>query len=270
MIIPILLYHSIGNQVSSSSRFFTWSTTPSNFTLQMSYLHENNYTPITVSKFVESINDKAAKLPQNPVLITFDDGFADFYAHAFPVLQDYSFVSTMYIIPTLVGETSRWLCRIGEDKRPIMSWEQIREIEANGVECGAHSCTHPQLDMLSPKKAHNEIIQSKSELENELGHAVSTFAYPYGYFNQRVRNTVVQAGYTSACAVKHAMSGLNDDLFALSRIIIRRETTLEQFAEMLKGLNLPITPVKEKFKTKVWRLIRRTKMLYQQRCIDDF
>jgi len=223
----------------------------------MAYLRKSNYTPITVSHFVTAMDKRSVSLPDRPVLITFDDGLADFYTGALPILKSYGFAATLYLTTGFIGGTSRWLHRQGEGERPMLTWDHIREIQASGVECGAHSHSHPQLDSLAPQAAHDEIVRSKCILERHLGQHVASFAYPYGYYSPAVRRMVQKAGFTSACAVKHAMSSTSDDYFALARIMITSDIDMAAFARLLSGQGLNAAPRRQRARTVGWRFARR-------------
>jgi peptidoglycan/xylan/chitin deacetylase (PgdA/CDA1 family) len=253
-IIPILLYHSISDQVANGFRH--WSVTPDQFSAHLSCLIEGSYTPITVSTLVSGLRGQKP-LPERPVVITFDDGFADFMTGALPALQRYGVPATIYVTTGYVGRTSEWLSREGEGDRPMLTWQQVAELPAAGIECGAHSRTHPQLDVLPRSQAVDEVVRSRSELEDHLSRPVDTFAYPHGYFSATVRELVIRAGYSSACAVKHAMSALSDDPYALARIIVGRDTDLSDFKQLLSGLDLPVAPVGQRLRTNGWRVVRR-------------
>jgi peptidoglycan/xylan/chitin deacetylase (PgdA/CDA1 family) len=260
--IPILLYHSISEVVSP--RFRKWAVRPKTFLEHMKYLHNYGYEPITVTQLTTAMANSSVNLPDRPVVLTFDDGFADFYVEALPVLKHYGYAATLYITTGFVGHTSRWLHRLGEGKRPMLSWDQISEITASGIECGAHSNSHLQLDTLSPVAAHEEIILSKVAPEQHLGQQISTFAYPYGLYSSTVRELVQQVGYSSACAVKHAMSATTDDCFALARIMVNSDISdidVERFKRLVAGQSLRVAPKRERVRTRVWRLMRRASVL---------
>jgi peptidoglycan/xylan/chitin deacetylase (PgdA/CDA1 family) len=253
------MYHSISQHAMPKFRQFTVSA--SLFAEQMAYLHKQGYTPITVTQFVTMRSHNHAALPEHPVILTFDDGFADFYDEALPVLKQYDFLATLYVTTAFVNGTSRWLVREGETKRLMLSWQQLLEISAQGIECGAHSHSHPQLDVLDNEAARHEILQSKRILEEQLDQEVLSFAYPFGYYTGKVQQLVQFAGYTSACAVKHAICTETDSSFSLPRLMIGANTSMKEFAALLKGQSSsPATAVNKMYaqvRTHLWQGIRR-------------
>ena len=251
--IPILLYHSVAEQVAP--KFAPWAVSPAQFEAQLRYLREAGYTPLTVTQLIH-LNARG-RLPERPVVLTFDDGLADFYTDALPLLRRYTCPATLYITTDYVGRTSRWLAAEGEGDRPMMTWAQIGELTAYGVECGAHTRTHPQLDTLSLREAQEEIAGSRRALEQHLGQPITSFAYPHGYHSPALKTLVRELGFTSACAVKHALSASYDDPFALARLIVYGDTDLATFQSLLEN-NMRVAPRRERWQTKGWRWARRT------------
>ncbi len=253
--VPILLYHSISDRVSP--KFRLWSVTPEQFEAQLNYLAAEHYAPMTVSDFILEISGNDLQLPSRPIVISFDDGFQDFYTQAAPVLQRFGFPATLYVVTGYIGESSRWLAAAGEGDRPILTWDQVIDLSNLGIEIGAHTHTHPQLDTLPLIQAEKEIRDSKALLEDHLGNPIKSFAYPYGYHNTKVKTLVRNSAFQSACAVKHAMSGPNDDPFALARIMVTHDLTLGAFARLLNGETLHPVADTERIQTSVWRMVRR-------------
>src|SRR5258708_37232004 len=133
----------------------------------MAYLHQHAYTAITVTQFIKARAHGASissTLPERPVVLTFDDGYADFFTEALPVLKRYGFVATLYVPTAFVGGTSRRLQPAGESARRMLTWDQLIEISASGVECGGPNnllhhigtLTHPLCP--SVNKKHKKII----------------------------------------------------------------------------------------------------------------
>jgi peptidoglycan/xylan/chitin deacetylase (PgdA/CDA1 family) len=229
--IPILMYHSISPQAHRDFRPFI--VTPEAFAAQMHYIHKHDYRVFNVTQYITQIKQNKDQLPERLVVITFDDGFEDFYVHALPILQRHSYSATLYLATNYIGGSSKWLWREHEAERPILNWQQIREIQRSGIECGAHSHTHAQLDLLPLEQTKQEIIDSKKLLEEQLQQTVHSFAYPHGYHTAAIKRMVREAGFSSACAVKYETSTKGEDHFALSRLLVGPDITIGEFAALL-------------------------------------
>jgi peptidoglycan/xylan/chitin deacetylase (PgdA/CDA1 family) len=257
--IPILMYHSVS--CSPSRRFKQFTVSPVEFTEQIAFLYHHHYTPITVTQLINARSNRSFILPERPIVLTFDDGFADFWTDALPVLRKYGFTATLYIPTAYINSTSQWLQQVGERTRPMLTWEQLAEISKSGIECGAHSHSHTKLDTLPHSLARNEILHSKIVLEDYLSKEIFCFAYPYGYSTARIRQMVLEAGFTSACAVRHAMSQVTDDPFSLARLMVRTHTSMLEYAALLMGRTLsPSTTLYQLYaraRTPMWQLVRR-------------
>lgn len=257
MQIPILMYHSVASKSDVSDAFRRWSITPTLFSDHMTKLLDTGFTPLSVSQYL--YKQEISKLPDQPVVITFDDGLEDFYTNAFPILKKLRISATLYVTTGFVGRTSEWLANANEGNRPMMNWQQIREVDESFlVEIGAHTHYHPQLDAIKRSRSEEEIKLSRTILEEKLGHPILSFAYPHGFHDSTVRQHVIDAGFQSACGVKHALSHINDDPFSLSRIIVSNDTTSDQLIAFTRGEGIPSAPKRERFQTKGWRLIRRS------------
>lgn len=252
--VPILNYHSISE--GGARRFEKFTISHKNFTKHMRYLSDQGYIPITVFDYARRIRSQA-DLPMKPVIITFDDGFSDFYHMALPVLQEFHFVASLFVVTNDINQKSRWLKPEGEENREMLTWSQLYEIQKMGIECGSHSDTHIHLDTARPEIVYQEINRSKMILEQKLGAPVATIAYPYGHYTKHVRQVVIDAGYTAACAVRNLMSHTEDDLFGLARITITRETDTSQLSAMLIGDGYLLSPRYEFPWVTGWRQIRR-------------
>jgi O-antigen biosynthesis protein len=259
--IPILLYHSIDDKVSDAYRPYALS--PQEFESQLSALAEGGYRPVTVSTLAASFRGKA-QLPEKAVAITFDDGLHDFLVGALPALQRHQFAATIFAVSGCIGRTSTWLSPLGEGDRLMLTWNQLREISDAGIEVGAHTISHPQLDLLPRDKARIEIAGSKLAIEDGLGKAVQSFAYPHGYSSQQTRRLVSEAGFSSACRVRNALSAKGEQLWALSRVNMTRDIPLNAIRNGLAGFGLPVAPPAQYAAATGWRLARHVAMLASQ------
>jgi peptidoglycan/xylan/chitin deacetylase (PgdA/CDA1 family) len=252
--IPILMYHSIADDMGHKFKSFVVSR--SLFAEQMEYLHGHNYTALTVTQLARGCLSHDYVLPERPIVITFDDGFADFFTNALPILQRFGFTATLYITTAFVNGTSKWLERDGEGMRPMLTWSQIKALHSVGIECGGHSHTHPQLDVLPLSKMYQEVAMSKKILEDCVQAEIASFAYPFGYYTTAVKQAVQDVGYSSACAVKFALSSDKSDLFALSRLKVSSDTNVKVFHGLLNG-QTSIGTLISRARTPAWQLVRR-------------
>lgn len=254
-IIPILLYHSVSADPADWIAPFTVS--PDSFARHLDLIIESGRTPMSVSALVDALQGRSV-LPAKPVAVTFDDGFADF-ASAADQLAAQQIPSTLYVTTgSLQGsgpQTAGWVLPPAR----MLAWSQLAEIADSGVEIGAHTHTHPQLDTLRVADAGREIRMGKELLEDHLGREVPSFAYPHGFQSARVRREVQAAGYVSACGVMDALSSADDRAFCLARLTVRNSTSDAELATWLEGRGARVAPYPEALKTKAWRMFRRSR-----------
>jgi peptidoglycan/xylan/chitin deacetylase (PgdA/CDA1 family) len=263
--IPILMYHSVDRQFDPAYR--RWVVSPDVFDAHMAVLAARGCETLTVSQLADLLRAGRA-VPQNTVLITFDDGLSDFGEHAVPLLEARGFASTLYVTTGYVGQTSRWLAELGEGGRSMLGWSDLAALHANKVELGAHTHSHPQLDMLSTSDARAEIETSKKLLEDKLGRAVTSFAYPHGYSTPAIRRLVSGAGFTSACRVAHGLSSSRETLLGLSRIIMTTEVSPSQLGRFLDGHDLPVARPQLTPQMLAWRAYRHMRHRLRRRALS--
>jgi peptidoglycan/xylan/chitin deacetylase (PgdA/CDA1 family)/GT2 family glycosyltransferase len=251
-LVPVLTYHSVSTEPPGPIR--RWSVTPARLRAHLTALRDAGFTGLTVTGLLACYRG-ARTLPERPVVLTFDDGYEDFLLEALPALDDVGFPSTLYASTGLLRDEKSSAVRPAR----MLDWRQLAEVAAAGVEIGAHSHTHRELDTLSRREATFEVAHSRQRLRDELGLPVSTFAYPYGYSNRGVRSAVRDAGYDAACGVKNAYSHAGDDRWALSRILVERDLDTAALTRLVTRPVLPGARRRERPRTVAWRTYRRAR-----------
>ena len=254
--VPILTYHEIS--APPEAAFSRLAVTPQAFAKQLEYLVEHGFTTFTVSAITGALA-AGAPLPERAVVLTFDDGFADFHERALPLLRRYGCTGTLFVTTGWVADVGR--CAAGRRPGRMLTWSQIAEAAADGIEIGAHSHTHPQLDQLGRKRLHAELTVSRRLLEDALGTPVPGLAYPFGYSNAAVRRAAIEAGYGYACAVGNAMASPQHDPFALPRLVVKASTDEDAFGHAACGQGLSKIYRTDHMLTKGWAVVRRTRAI---------
>ncbi len=258
--VPVLMYHSISDRAAPAFR--RWTVAPALFADHMAYLAGERYTSLTASEYSACLAG-AAGLPEKPVVITFDDGYADFAEQALPVMRTHGLSSTLFVTSGYIGRSSEWLVRERETDRPMLTWDQLVEIGGDDVEYGGHGFSHRQLDTLPLVEALEDVAAGKTLLEERTGRHVSTFAYPHGYSTQGMRRGLADLGFESAHAVVHAMSSLDDRPYAVSRLIVDADTDLPTFASLLDPGAVPVHPDRDDWRQTAWRWWRRGRLAFR-------
>jgi peptidoglycan/xylan/chitin deacetylase (PgdA/CDA1 family) len=198
----------------------------------MSYLRENDYQCVSLSGAAECLTlDRPAA--RRAVVLTFDDGYRDFIEEAYPILRQYGFGATVFIVTQAVGGLSRWA---GNPEFPLMNWVEIRELHHAGIEFGSHSLTHPRLTRISLAAAEQEIRNSRDALEDRLGIKAQSFAYPYGGWSPAVEKLAEQAGYGLACSMLPGNLQKPRRRFRLKRIPVSESVSMPQFKRTLSPM----------------------------------
>jgi peptidoglycan/xylan/chitin deacetylase (PgdA/CDA1 family) len=240
--VPVLLYHSVSD--AEAARNDPWSIRVADFRADMEAVVASGRTPLTCTRLGQALKGEA-EIPPRSVLVTFDDGFADFADVALPILTSMGIAATLFVTTAWVGESG------------MLSPAALRDVRAAGdVEVGAHSETHPHLDIVGRPRARQEIEGSKRFLEDRLQTRIQSFAYPHGSHNRTTRAITVEAGYTSAMAVKNAISHAEDDPYAMARFTVHGGSTRERVAAVIDGGGVPLVAEGEKLRTSVYRAVR--------------
>lgn len=215
----VLNYHKIDNM------HISLSVKPEDFERQMKYLAEHNFHSITPQELYAALVG-GAELPENPVLITFDDGYMDNYTNAYPILKKYGLKATIFVITGFLDRA----------QPGYFTWGQAAEMEASGlINIESHTVTHTSLTDLTEEQVKMELERSKNDIERRLGKQVDFLAYPTGTYNLHIAALVKEAGYKGAFTVKYGNVDRASNVFAIERVpVFHTENTYRSFLERLQ------------------------------------
>ncbi|MBN2105086.1 polysaccharide deacetylase family protein [bacterium] len=189
--VPVLVFHKVDPA-------FEWGVTrvnPQHFRRILSVLKANHYQ--TVSLY--DLFNQNQRLPEFPLVITFDDSYDSIYEYAYPILQEFGYTATVFVITGFAGSLNDWDVNLGGIKFRHLSWAKIKTLSESGFEIGSHTVHHPDLTRISRDTLIKELTQSKSHLEDQVGKPVHFISFPFGRYNDEVIHECRQAGYRHGC-----------------------------------------------------------------------
>lgn len=232
--IPILMYHGIQRALRADHPYFETNISPELFARHVEFLSSHGYTTVTLREANQAL--LTGQSVRKWVVLTFDDGYRDFYTEAFPVLSKHGLKATLFVVPGFTGDQ-----RISRDGQELMTWREIREVQSHGTEIGSHTMTHPKLHSMKPSQIGEELGQSKALIEDRLGVAVQSFAYPYAFpeqdrpFVQTMKDLLQLHGYRDGvCTIIGTAQRGHDPLF-LPRLPVNAYDDLPFLEAKLNG-----------------------------------
>lgn len=225
--VPVLMYHYIRvNPVASDRLGFNLSVTPADFAAQMEWLVKNGYHAVFPSELAAALT-QGAPLPTKPVVLTFDDGYRDFYDQAWPVLRQFGLKASTAVITNAVDKGDR-----GDVQ--YMNWNMIKELDKSGmVEIASHTQSHPDLSRTAPGPRWLELAKSKEIIEQQIGHPCTSFVYPSGKYDGATVSDARRAGYQIAFTTNDGKVRVPQDsgpILTLPRVRVAGGTTIASFA----------------------------------------
>ena len=229
--LPTLMYHYIRKPPSilADRIGYNLSVSPSDFSAQMDWLAVHGYHPVEFND-VRAYFAGKQPLPAKPVIITLDDGYADLYTTAYPILEAHGFKAVAYIVSGFVGQPR------------YVTAEQVLQLDRNGIEIASHTVEHANLARLTGSSLRAQLVDSKQWLESLLGHPVLDFAYPSGRFNAEVVAAVMAAGYSTAATEIYSTYHSLADRYTWSRVRVRGGESLAEFVRNL-GVAMPSSTI---------------------------
>ncbi|MBI4425599.1 MAG: polysaccharide deacetylase family protein [Elusimicrobia bacterium] len=225
--LPCLMYHKIGDPPPDSKLAKLWIAADE-FRWQMEYLLRNGYTPLLLRE-LRAAELGSRTLPPKPALVTFDDGYANNYEEAYPILRELGVKGNVFLVYETIDHHNAWHDPASEPWLRMLTWKQALEMQDSGlVEFGSHTMRHRNLPSLPLEEARWEIFESKRRLEEKLGRPMTGFAYPYGAgaYAPAVRQAAREAGYPYDFGIRQGISPWPWDPERhgpLKRLFIRRD-----------------------------------------------
>jgi peptidoglycan/xylan/chitin deacetylase (PgdA/CDA1 family) len=233
--LPILMYHSISDNLFGMSHpYFHINTSPETFSQQMRWLRHAGYRTLDLAEAWAGL--EAGADFSKRVVITFDDGYRDFYTDAMDVLKQCGFTATIFLATDRIRNTP---ARIeGAD---YLTWSEVRELHAEGIRFGAHTVTHPDLRSLGPDQIEYELGCSKEIIEQNLGDAVKSFSYPHGFpeedrpFARFLQDLLENQGFENGVSTVIGRAQRKNNRFFLPRLPVNSWDDPWLFEAKLKG-----------------------------------
>lgn len=212
--IPILMYHSI-----SEDERGLFKVSKDNFYKHMRYLKDNGYKTLSLDDLYSNLT-KGVPFSDKSIVITFDDGYSDNYKNAYPILKEFGFKATIFVITDYIA-----------DKSYFMSKDQLKEVNLNGIDIESHTTNHSKLDKLSKEDRVKNLKESKNSIEKLLKKEVKYISYPFGKYSKEVIEDLKDGGYKMAVTTKGGVANISvsdiDELYKLKRVFISGYTDVK-------------------------------------------
>lgn len=218
--IPVLMYHSIMYEKDNELRI-----PKETFREQMKYLKDNGYTTLTLDELYDFLHNNKP-VPKKSVVVTFDDGYADNYTNAYPVLKEFGQKATIFMITSVVDKDSSYLTS-----------SQLRELDANGIDIEGHTVNHDELIKLSYDMQLKTLKDSKGFLESCLNKRVKYMAYPFGKYNDSTIKAADEAGYQMVFTTVGGWANKDNGIMKLNRVYISSKASMSDFIYRLTHEN---------------------------------
>ena len=191
--VPILTFH----KVDPSFEWGVTRITPRRFERVLQFLVEHGYASVALSELCSSESD----LPENPVVLTFDDSYDSVYTHAYPLMMKYGLRGTVFVVTGYAGALNEWDVNLGGIRFRHLSWRQIDELARSGFEMGSHTVHHPDLIKLDAACVRKELEFSKKTIEDRIQQEVQFVSFPFGRYNREVVEAARSVGYRGGCGM---------------------------------------------------------------------
>ena len=205
---PILEYHQVTNKPLDPA-FEVYNVPPAAFAEQLDYLQAEGYTTITLNDFMYAVRGYR-KLPEKPIILTFDDGYADNYSEMLPILEAHGMTAVIFVISNELGKTG------------YLTFDELKDMQRRGIEIGLHTADHLALTSLDEAARRRQVRESKILLEWSGLAAIGSLSYPNGAYNPEIEQLLREENYLTAVTGEAGLNTLETNPYELYRIHIRR------------------------------------------------
>ncbi|MGL4667931.1 MAG: polysaccharide deacetylase family protein, partial [Saezia sp.] len=235
--ISIFMYHQVGKFAPMQTHRASYCDVDT-FRSHMQALKWLGVKVLSMTELVAALSGQTP-MPKRAAVLTFDDGCANFLEYGLPILEEFGYPSIVYAVSDLVGTNAAWLAADNHPTPALMTYAQLREIKARGVEVASHAKSHTRLAPLSSLQQLDELVSSKARLQDELGAEVMHVCYPYGSYNQHTLDAAKQAGYLTGMTCVRGAATPEFDLLELPRKAISYGDNILGFIWKLYAKNEP-------------------------------
>lgn len=222
--VRILTYHRVG--VPRTGRYERLTVPPGRFARQVGVMRLLGYEFCGLDGVAGWLSGQRERIGR-PVVLTFDDAYADLYDHAFPLLLHRQIPAVVFLVARRQADV--WVDRGQEGPLELMEWRQVQEMAEAGIVFGSHTLTHPRLTRCGAGELRAEVADSKKSIEDRLGRPVTHFCYPYGECDERVVDAVREAGYLTACTTQKGAVRPGADPLRLPRLAVGKRMGMRRF-----------------------------------------
>ena len=219
--VPILMYHYVDTPPANADPvLLDLTVTRANFIAQMKWLKANGYQSITPDQLMNALWH-GAKLPAKPVLLTFDDGYANAWYNVTPILKQFGYTGTFFVITNFVDQS----------RSGYLTWSLARQMQRLGMAIQDHTATHEDVRDRSHAWYQAEFVTSAKDIQKQIGIRPRYFCYPSGGYDDVAIHELQAAGFWAAFTENDSRYEYASNTFRLPRVRIRGSMNVTQFAE---------------------------------------
>jgi peptidoglycan/xylan/chitin deacetylase (PgdA/CDA1 family) len=227
----ILLYHQVGKAPNEQTNLDCYCD-QDRFEEQMQYLFNSPYKVISLDELMIKLNSEKHLFVENYLVLTFDDGCANFSKTVLPILKKFNFPATIYPVAGCLGQIASWP-KVSNPYFNIISALELKKLSDQGVNIGAHTMNHVKLSNCNLDVAKEEVEQSKQLLEYIIGKVITSFSYPHGDYNDNICHLIKTSGFSNAVTCISDFITDDTDVFQLPRKYVTYFDSLDTFKNIL-------------------------------------